>query len=143
MQNDPASNFKADTMLYPVVLGAATTAQDTVIDATGFRYAYVILSIGAASAGAADLTLDFNVEAAATSGGTGVDITGAVFNLLDVGNNDDSTYVGQIDLQGQDVFLSGDIVTAGTATVSVAVSVTVVLTQAEDSSLATAATWSV
>lgn len=145
MQTDPASSFSATTMHVPVTgIGAATTLQTNFVDARGFRFAYIILSLGAVTG--TGVTLDFNVEAGSVGSGTAaVDITGAAFALTSVESSDNLTFVGMIDLTklaSTDRYLSGDIVTAG-STPSVAFSSVVLLTQAEDSALSKAAAFSV
>lgn len=145
MQNFPASAFYCRQMHNPVAgIAGATTAQNTVIDTKGFRYAYIILMLGAVTG--TDVTLDFNVESGSASNGSGAtDISGALIALTATESKDGLTYVGVIDLTklaDGNRYLSGDIVTAGT-TPSVAFSSCVVLTQAEDSALATAAVFSV
>jgi hypothetical protein len=145
MQNHPASAFKAQTMHVPVAgIAAATTAQTNVIDTKGFRFAYIVLMLGAVTGTA--VTLDFNIESGSASNGSGAtDITDALIALTAVESKDNNSYVGVIDLSklaDGHRYLSGDIVTAGT-TPAVTFASYVILTQAADSALATAATFSV
>lgn len=145
MQDHPASALQALNMHRPVAgIGAATTAQNNVIDTKGFRFALIILTLGAVTG--TDVTLEFNVESGSASNGSGAtDISGALISLTAVESKDGNVYTGVIDLfklpEGHR-YLSGDIVTAGT-TPAVTFTSQVVLTQAEDSALVTAPTFSV
>lgn len=69
---------------------------DTPLDTIGFRYARVVIEVGAMAG-----TWNIQVEASDTAAGSYADITGALFSLIAA--NDDQRFIGDIDLLGSTI----------------------------------------
>lgn len=109
-------------------LGAASRSADasaTNLDARGYKYAIVILNVGACGASA---TLDVTVETSDTSGGTYTAVTGAAFAQVSDAN-DLASYYGIVRLDGTERYLqiTGDYTGSG----AVVYGVTVLLTNGQ------------
>ena len=99
---------------------------DSEIDTIGWRYALVLVHCGTLAA-----AWTIQVEAAAATGGTFADITGAVFAIA--ATDDDTTQIGVIDLQGGAVNLNRFLQLNGTGAAGAnLLGVTVILCVAKD-----------
>ena len=95
VQHSPQNFLKVVHWVSPAAHGATTdiAGVDTPVDTIGFRYAHVIVEVGAMAG-----TWNIQVEAADAAAGSYSDITGALFSLIAA--NDDQRFIGTIDMQG-------------------------------------------
>lgn len=93
-QNDPKNWTSTRQWVSPASHNAVDIGTvDTPIDTLGWRYAKITVSLGALAA-----AWTITVEASATSGGTYVNVAGAVFTVL--ATDDDTVKTGILDLHG-------------------------------------------
>lgn len=125
----------------PEDVAAGAAGDGTEIDTKGYRWAIFVLQTGVMDAAS---TYDMQIEETDVTGfgGTVSDITGALVQTINT--DDNSTFVVAIDLQQADRYLRVKDFTVG-GVASAAISVTVILSQAKDSTgnapNATVLTW--
>ena len=133
MRHDPNSNTKVAALVDNLAI-SSTFTEDTVVDTLGFRFAHIIVPLGAATGTAP--TLSLQIEAGAVSDGSSPsDITGAVITAD--GTDDDTVFQGVIDLKKVGARYLSCTGTIGGTTPSFTLAVLVVLSDQLDSGLFT------
>jgi len=100
--------FKAAKTIIPADYAGATT-DGVEVDTMGYHQALIVVN-----AGVITTTLDVHIEAATTSGGSFVDVTGAAFNQI-LAAGDEKVVVGRINLDGTNRYIRAVGVSVGAA----------------------------
>lgn len=86
------------------------TDNSSAIDTAGYHQAMVVFNAGTVGSSG---TVDVKVQESDASGGTYTDVSGAAFTQV-TASNDDTTYVGRVNLNGTKRFIRV-VLTVGTA----------------------------